>query len=595
MNFKRISKSILCVALACFLVFNIVTTPARATGALAVIEGISTVLGPVGTVAAVTVIALGLWAGANPDDFDNIVDGVSAHLSEIGTNMKDGFVQMLQVTDSAGAKQLYVAAETLENVRSYLFSSGVISITDNTPAGSFNVYSSEYTFVYTRTSESYVILPGTSPVHVYAFSWDRPNSDGSPCYNDGIVFYSSSSFKLTKPNGTTSTISTSTFFPSGFYEYHIGYSTVGTPSYAIRSDFKGFTWSKMKSSLNSQLSQVLSSGSGSFVEESSSYDISLGVVSDTTIVDDVSVYDSTWNANQLRVAVADPENNEPNYKVYLPVPLPSNYEDLHSVTQSDVLTGAITGVPDLGEDEEYVIEELPIVDGYQGVIVSPSDTQSGTQSGTTTGAVTLPGWLSDGINNLLQGLKDILNTLLSLPAALWAALPAWLTEGVSNMVTGLRDILDAIKALPGAIAEAMADVITGALTKAFAISDTFIASKVEALTLKYPYLDTFLALGADLKAFFLGLGTTPPVIYINLGASEGSYNIGGQEVFMDLSWYARYKPTMDAVIGGFIWLWLAWRIYLSIPGIISGASGVWGSITRHSERSMKNNSKENAE
>ena len=38
-------------------------------------------------------------------------------MTDIGTNMKDGFVQMLQVTDSQGYKQLYVAADWLDNVR----------------------------------------------------------------------------------------------------------------------------------------------------------------------------------------------------------------------------------------------------------------------------------------------------------------------------------------------------------------------------------------------------------------------------------------------------------------------------------------------
>ena len=549
MNFKRISKSILCLALACFLVFNIVTIPARATGALAVIEGIATVLGPVGTVAAVSVIALGLWAGANPDDFDNIVDGVSAHLLEIGSNMKDGFVQMLQVTDSAGAKQLYVAAEMLENVRSFLFESGIVS----SGAPSF-ISSSE--FIFNR----YNYLASNYP---YCVTW----------LYDSKVYFAYSDVPLIR---TSLQLDTYISRNDGlnFYSFYIPIDS--TSSSVISTTDKVNTFS---SSLH-----WFGSGYPLFY---SYYDLSVGVVSQTSIIDDVSVYDSAWNAKQLRVAVADPENNEPNYKVYLPVPLPSNYEDLHSVSQSDVLTGTITGVPDLGEDEEYVIEELPIVDGYQGVIVSPSDTQSGTQSGTTTGAVTLPGWVQDGFNNLKDGLKDLLDSLKNLPSALWALIPAWIQEGLTNMVVGLRDILDAVKALPDAIAEAMADVITGALTKAFAISDTFIATKVEALTLKYPYLDTFLALGADLKAFFLGLGTTPPVIYIDLGASEGSYNIGGQEIFMDLSWYARYKPTMDAVIGGFIWLWLAWRVYLAIPGIISGASGVWGTYNIQHERNLR--------
>lgn len=176
------------------------------------------------------------------------------------------------------------------------------------------------------------------------------------------------------------------------------------------------------------------------------------------------------------------------------------------------------------------------------------------------------------------------------------------TETDSDAVTGtgtIADVITEIKALPQKIADVLADVIAGvkaipqviseALAKAFAISDTFIATKVEALTLKYPYLDTFLALGTDLKAYFLSLGTKPPIIYIDLGAATGSYCFGGRQAFIDLSWYAAYKPTMDSVLGAFIWLWLAWRIFLSLPGIIHGSSGVAGSIVRYLERSTKAN------
>lgn len=182
------------------------------------------------------------------------------------------------------------------------------------------------------------------------------------------------------------------------------------------------------------------------------------------------------------------------------------------------------------------------------------------------------------------------------------------TETDSDTITGtgtIADVIAGIKALPDKIADVFADVIAGvkaipqviseALAKAFAISDTFIATKVEALTLKYPYLDTFLALGTDLKAYFLSLGTKPPIIYIDLGAARGSLFWGGRQAFLDLSWYAEYKPTMDAILGGFIWLWLAWRVFLSLPGIISGASGVWGSVLRHSERSTKDGNKEVSE
>lgn len=208
-------------------------------------------------------------------------------------------------------------------------------------------------------------------------------------------------------------------------------------------------------------------------------------------------------------------------------------------------TSAITKIPSYGNSDEE-IDGIPvsIPGSFESVL---GQTQTGAQAGT---------------NDL-----------------------TWADSVPDTDTLTLADIVSAIKAIPQAIGK----VISEAFVKAFAISDTFIAAKVEALTLKYPYLDTFLALGTDLKAYFLSLGTKPPIIYIDLGAATGSYVWGGSQVFVDLTWYKSYKSTMDAIIGAFIWLWLAWRVFLSLPGLINGASGAAGSVIRYGERSTKSN------
>lgn len=104
-NYKYL-RILVCLLLVCCLLLNTFIPRVKAAEITGTIAGIGTVLGPVGTVAAVSVIALGLWAGANPEEFDNIVDGVSDYLSQIGSNMRDGFVELLQVTDTQGYKQL---------------------------------------------------------------------------------------------------------------------------------------------------------------------------------------------------------------------------------------------------------------------------------------------------------------------------------------------------------------------------------------------------------------------------------------------------------------------------------------------------------
>ena len=48
--------------------------------------------------------------------------------------------------------------------------------------------------------------------------------------------------------------------------------------------------------------------------------------------------------------------------------------------------------------------------------------------------------------------------------------------------------------------------------------------------------------------------------------------------FLDMRWYSRYKATGDLILSGFLWALFAWRMYLKLPGTISGISGTIGRI-----------------
>ena len=65
-----------------------------------------------------------------------------------------------------------------------------------------------------------------------------------------------------------------------------------------------------------------------------------------------------------------------------------------------------------------------------------------------------------------------------------------------------------------------------------------------------------------------------PYIPVNLGAAQShyGYDYGGEVGFLDLSWYAPYKQTVDNIVGGFLWLFFAWKLFQKAPGIISGSS-----------------------
>ena len=161
-------------------------------------------------------------------------------------------------------------------------------------------------------------------------------------------------------------------------------------------------------------------------------------------------------------------------------------------------------------------------------------------------------------------------------------------EAETEPVTGTLADTDA-----GTFLDTLGDIILAPfkwiweqLQSLFIPSEGFVEAKIDSLTAKYGFADSIARTALHFKHFFLGLNSKPPIIYIDLGATEGSYNIGGKTAFIDLTWYARYKPTVDNILSAFLWLWFAWRIILSLPGIIQGTSGFWGDRTIEEEKSL---------
>lgn len=111
-------------------------------------------------------------------------------------------------------------------------------------------------------------------------------------------------------------------------------------------------------------------------------------------------------------------------------------------------------------------------------------------------------------------------------------------------------------------------------------SEDYVTDKVNDLTSEFGFAGSIVETAQEITD---ALGTTtyandPPIIYMDLGSAEGNYNYGGKVVALDLSWFARYKPTTDALISGLLWVTFVWRVYCLLPGIINGASGTPGQI-----------------
>lgn len=209
-------------------------------------------------------------------------------------------------------------------------------------------------------------------------------------------------------------------------------------------------------------------------------------------------------------------------------------------------------------------------------------------------------WIWSKIEVLFGPWIESIGTWFSEIGAKIEAIPAAFAGWFENIISGIEaipgafagwfsDVIEGVLSIPAAIGGVFEDVIAGvislrgtiyngvitAIEFVFVPSEGYVDAKIEALTAEYAFADSIAKTGVNLKGFLLGLGSQPPIIYIDLGASNGSYNIGGKTVFIDLTWYAQYKGTMDLIISAFLWLWFAWRMLLSLPGIIQGTSGFW--------------------
>lgn len=119
------------------------------------------------------------------------------------------------------------------------------------------------------------------------------------------------------------------------------------------------------------------------------------------------------------------------------------------------------------------------------------------------------------------------------------------------------------------------DVIKGALSFAFVPAEGYLDTKLEMLISKHAFANSVKDTVSSLNGFFQCMGSTPPIIWIDLGASRGQLELGGRIKFVDLTWYAEYKPTVDVLLSAFLYLWFVWRIAHSLPGILNGTSGFW--------------------
>ena len=354
---RRISNSrffriLVCLVLIwCFLV-NFSPIKAEASVAGTVIASASLVSVPVAVWAAAALIAIGVtvdWvADPNYNSFDALVDNVSTFLTDAGSYVKDGMVDMIRVVDETGKAVYYAAGDALESVRSWLFDSEIVSSKELILNPSFSISAEALS---KAESAAYSVL-------VY-YTFNGSVRDYHLAYSNNSSIY----VKAVYDNGTGIQVGTKKS-NAGIYSWNESSSTW---VYNASISFAG--------NANYVISSAQFFGSESPVEFVSSYDVGLGVLPSVPI-DGTGAreWSEEYTNNGLYiVGTGGSGNNNPNDgKWFWPLAFGVTTATLYAMSQADQWAGETSSeFSDYEVKEDYSVSPGQEVEFGQSVELTP--------------------------------------------------------------------------------------------------------------------------------------------------------------------------------------------------------------------------------
>ena len=112
--------------------------------------------------------------------------------------------------------------------------------------------------------------------------------------------------------------------------------------------------------------------------------------------------------------------------------------------------------------------------------------------------------------------------------------------------------------------------LLGELLKSlFVPSEERITALTETVSSKFDFVDS-IKLSIDSLVDIVNNVGNVPTLNIELGATKYS---SATTVALDFAWYKPFKPFGDLIITGFSYAMFLWRLFIKLPGIISGSSG----------------------
>lgn len=225
-------------------------------------------------------------------------------------------------------------------------------------------------------------------------------------------------------------------------------------------------------------------------------------------------------------------------------------------TITGVGDGTATSIEDLLQQILAQLQANTLAPTLEGV-----DTNTGGNTGTDEDAKPYLPYIPqifEKIKELPGTLANIWESIKGIPAAIAEKIGAFFT----TLWGWLQNIIDAITALPAAIAEKV-----GALFKP---DEALLSEITDTFKGKFGFFSTLKQFGGDL--FGMTPETEPPVIWVHLENAESKfgYNYGDKQKIFDMTWYQKYKASVDGLLSGFLWLGYLWLLFKRAPAILNG-------------------------
>jgi hypothetical protein len=124
------------------------------------------------------------------------------------------------------------------------------------------------------------------------------------------------------------------------------------------------------------------------------------------------------------------------------------------------------------------------------------------------------------------------------------------------------------------LADIISESVAGVLDDVFIPDEASTLEKVGKVGDYFKIKDDVQDAVGQFKDFLFGI-TPSPILKIPIGSpTSKKYKYGfGDYFIIDISWYSTYKDYGDKIILAIAWALFLWRVFLKLPGIISGTEG----------------------